>query len=256
VIDERALVGQNVKIRPGVTIGAFSIIEDGVAIDEGTWIGSHVVVRRNTSIGKNNKIYQFSSIGEDPQYAGYKNEETYLSIGNSNIIREFCTLHRGSPAGSGITHIGDNNLIMAYAHIAHDSTLGNNIVFANGASLAGHVVIGDHAILGGFTLVHQFCRIGTHAMTGIGAICLKDVPPYVLASGNTAIPHGLNVRGLRRSKFSQESISGLQEAYRILYRRNLTRSQALSKLQPLADSNIEVAVFLEFVSGTSRGIIR
>tara|TARA_B100000029_G_scaffold489114_1_gene546520 strand:+ start:112 stop:882 length:771 start_codon:yes stop_codon:yes gene_type:complete len=256
VIDERALVGQNVTIDPSVSIGPFSIIEDSVSIDEGTWIGPHVVIRRNTRIGKNNRIYQFSSVGEDPQYAGYEGEETFLSIGDSNLIREFCTLHRGSPAGSGTTYIGNNNLIMAYAHIAHDSTLGNHIVFANGASLAGHVEIGNHAILGGFTLVHQFCRIGAHAMTGIGTICLKDIPPYILAAGNTAQPHGLNIRGLRRSGFSQDAISALQEAYRICYRRNLTLTQAITRLQVLADSSSEVKAFLEFLNQTKRGIIR
>jgi UDP-N-acetylglucosamine acyltransferase len=203
-----------------------------------------------------NKIYQFSSVGEDPQYAGYQNEETYLEIGDRNVVREYCTLNRGSPVGSGTTRIGDDNLIMAYAHIAHDSVLGDHVVFANGASLAGHVEIGDHAILGGFTLVHQFCRIGAHSMTGIGAVCLQDVPPYILAAGNTASPCGLNIRGLRRRGFSEPTMQALRDAYRCLYRQELSLDTALGRLDRIARSVEEVSALADFVRSSSRGIIR
>ena len=256
MIDERALVDARARIGDDVTVGPFTIIESGVDIGPGTWIGPNVVIRRNTTIGARNKIYQFSSVGEDPQYAGYRNEETYLKIGDRNVIREHCTLNRGSPAGSGTTRIGNDNLIMAYAHIAHDSLLGDHIVFANGASLAGHVEIGDFAILGGFTLVHQFCRIGTHSMTAIGAVCLQDVPPYILAAGNTASPCGLNIRGLRRRGFSKPVIQALRRAYRYLYRQELSLDRALGELDRIAESVEEVTALANFVRDSARGIIR
>jgi len=256
VIDERALVDSGAHIGSDVTIGPFSIIESDVVIGPGTWIGPNVVIRRNTTIGTRNKIYQFSSVGEDPQYAGYQNEETYLEIGDRNVVREYCTLNRGSPAGSGTTRVGNHNLIMAYAHIAHDSLLGDHVVFANGASLAGHVEIGDYAILGGFTLIHQFCRIGAHSMTGIGAVCLQDVPPYILAAGNTASPCGLNIRGLRRRGFSEPVIQSLRGAYRCLYREELSLERALCELDRIAESVQEVAALADFVRGSDRGIIR
>ena len=256
MIDERALVDARARIGDDVTVGPFTIIESGVDIGPGTWIGPNVVIRRNTTIGARNKIYQFSSVGEDPQYAGYRNEETYLKIGDRNVIREHCTLNRGSPAGSGTTRIGNDNLIMAYAHIAHDSLLGDHIVFANGASLAGHVEIGDFAILGGFTLVHQFCRIGTHSMTAIGAVCLQDVPPYILAAGNTASPCGLNTRGLRRRGFSEPVIQALRIAYRCLYRQEFSLDRSLEELDRIAGPVEEVATLANFVRGSGRGIIR
>jgi UDP-N-acetylglucosamine acyltransferase len=256
VIDQRALVDSGARIGDNVTVGPFTVIESGVSIGDDTWIGPNVVIRRNTTIGAGNKIYQFSSVGEDPQYAGYRNEETYLEIGDRNVVREYCTLNRGSPAGSGTTRIGNDNLIMAYAHIAHDSMLGDHIVFANGSSLAGHVEIGDYAILGGFTLVHQFCRIGAHSMTGIGAVCLQDVPPYILATGNTASPCGLNVRGLRRRGFSEQVIQALRRAYRCLYRRELSLDHALGELDQAAGSVNEVVALVAFIRGSSRGIIR
>ena len=256
MIDARAIVSSSAHIDTDVTIGPFSIIEDGVIIGTGTWIGPHVVIRRNTKIGTSNKIYQFASVGEDPQYAGYNNEETFLEIGNNNVVREYCTLNRGSPAGTGLTQVGDKNLIMAYAHIAHDSILGDNIVFANGASLAGHVEIGDHAILGGFTLVHQFCRIGEYSMTGIGSICLQDIPPYVLAAGNTASPRGLNIRGLRRHNFNSETIQGLKKAYRAIYQKQRPVADILSDLDRLGGSLKEAASLAAFIRKSGRGIIR
>ena len=256
MIDAKAIVSQNADIATDVSIGPFSVVEEGVTIGSGTWIGSHVVVRRNTKIGRNNKFYQFSSVGEDPQYAGYRNEETFLEIGNNNVVREYCTLNRGSPVGTGLTKIGDENLIMAYAHVAHDSVLGNHIVFANGASLAGHVQIGDYAILGGFTLVHQFCRIGAYAMTGIGSICLQDIPPYILAAGNTASPKGLNLRGLRRNGYKDQVIEELKRAYRIIYKQGRILRDILSELDGLGETNREIALLSEFIRTSTRGIIR
>jgi UDP-N-acetylglucosamine acyltransferase len=256
VIDDRSLVDPGATIGKDVSIGPFTIVESDVVIGSGTSIGPNVVIRSNTTIGVDNKIYQFSSVGEDPQYAGYQNEKTYLEIGDRNVVREYCTLNRGSPVGSGTTRIGNDSLIMAYAHIAHDSILGDHVVFANGASLAGHVEIGDYAILGGFTLVHQHCRIGAYSMTGIGSVCLQDVPPFVLAAGNTASPCGLNIRGLRRHGFSESVIQALRGAYRSLYRQELNLDQALAQLDRIAGSVEEIAALVDFVRGSRRGIIR
>ena len=256
MIDARALVDSSVLIGDDVTVGPFTVIEAGVSIGPGNWIGPNVVIRKNTTIGAKNKIYQFSSIGEDPQFTGYLDEETFLVIGDRNTIREYCTLNRGSPVGSGMTRIGSDNLIMAYAHIAHDSTLGDHITFANGASLAGHVEIGDYAILGGFTLVHQFCRIGSHSITGIGTVCLKDVLPYTVATGNTAVPRGINTKGLRPRGFSETTIQDLRHAYRFIYRNGLTQAVALEKLGEVANSVPEVAILVEFIRNSRRGIIR
>ncbi len=256
MIDSRAIVGKLVEIDSDVSIGPFTIVEDGVTIGANTWIGPHVVIRKNTTIGKRNKIFQFTSLGEDPQYADYQGEETFLKIGDDNVIREFCTLNRGSPAGSGVTKVGNGNLIMAYVHIAHDSILGDKVVFANGASLAGHVEVDNHAILGGFTLVHQFCRIGAYSMTGIGTVCVKDVPPYVLAVGNVASPKGLNIRGLRRHGFDANSIDCLKKAYRVIYRHNLNLTEILSELDRLAESDDKVEKLVKFVRTSQRGIIR
>ncbi len=250
IVDERANIGRN------VTIGAFSIIEENVTIGDGTWVGPHVVIRSFTTIGEDNRIFQFSSIGEAPQHQGYGGEPTRLEIGDRNTIREYCTINRGTAGGLGVTRIGDDNFIMAYAHIAHDCVLGNFIIFANGASLAGHVYIGDHAILGGFSLVHQFCRIGQHCITGIGCVCLQDVPPYIVAAGNPATPFGINKKGLRRRRFTEETIELLTTAYRVVYRRNLNLQSAIDELCALDGDNADVAIFRKFICQSERGIIR
>ncbi len=250
IVAERANIGRN------VTIGAFSIIGENVTIGDGTRVGPHVVIRNFTTIGKHNHIFQFSSIGEDPQHQGYRGEPTRLEIGDRNTIREYCTINRGTAGGLGVTRIGDDNFIMAYAHIAHDCVLGNCIIFANGASLAGHVHIGDHAILGGFSLVHQFCRIGQHCITGIGCVCLQDVPPYIVAAGNPATPFGINKKGLRRRHFTEETIELLATAYRAVYRRNLNLQSAIDELCALDSDNADVATFRKFICQSERGIIR
>lgn len=255
-VHQTALVDQSAQLGKNITIGPYSIIEAGVTIGDGTWIGPHVVIRSFTSIGKENKIFQFCSIGDTPQHQGYAGEPTKLEIGARNTIREYCTINRGTANGLGLTKIGNDNFIMAYAHIAHDCVLGDHIIFANGASLAGHVDIGDYAILGGFSLVHQFCKIGQHCITGIGCVCLQDVPPYIVAAGNPAKPFGVNSKGLRRRDFSEESIKLLNQAYRVVYRRSLDLQSAISEVEKMNGNNSEVINFSEFLSHSKRGIIR
>lgn len=256
VIDPHAIVHPDAVLGQRVSIGPYSIVEAGVEIGDDTWIGPHVVIRGNTRVGRENKIYQFCSIGEDPQFIGYAGEPTRLEIGDRNIVREYCTLNRGSHVGTGLTRIGNDNFIMAYVHIAHDCEIADRTIMANCSSLAGHVSIGDYAILGGFTLVHQFCRIGPHCMTGINSICLKDVPPYVMASGNPAQPHGLNTKGLRRRGFSEQTIGDLKTAYRTLYRSRIALSAAVDELETQSSGREEVGIFMQFVKSSERGIIR
>ncbi len=250
-----AIVDADTEIADNVTIGAYTIVESGVSIGSDTWIGPHVVIRNHTRIGQQNKIYQFSSIGESPQHISYDGEPTTLEIGDRNIIREYCTINRGTADNRGETRIGDDNFIMAYTHIAHDCVLGNHIIFANGASLAGHVDIGDYAILGGFTLVHQYCKIGQHCITGIGCVCLQDVPPYIVAVGNPASPLGINTKGLRRRNFSDADIRRLKKAYKLVYREDLDRKAALKELDSLGDDP-NIVIFANFLQQSQRGTIR
>ncbi|MDA8419837.1 MAG: acyl-ACP--UDP-N-acetylglucosamine O-acyltransferase [Pseudomonadota bacterium] len=250
IIDPSASLGENVHVGP------FSVIGAGVEVGDGTWIGPHVVINGPTRIGRENRIYQFASLGEAPQDLKYAGEPTRLEVGDRNIVREHCTFSRGTVAGGGLTHIGDDNLFMAYVHVAHDCHVGSKTVFANCASLAGHVSVGDYAILGGFTGIHQFCRVGAHCMTGIATITFKDVPPFVLASGNTARPYGLNLRGLKRRGFSETAIESLRRAYKIVYRSGLKLDQALQELDVLALQHEEVRQLAEFIRQSERGIIR
>ncbi len=262
MIDARAVVSADCELGDNVSIGAFSIIEHGVTIGSDTQIGPHVVIRSGTTIGRGNRIFQFASLGEEPQHLGYQGESTRLLIGDHNTIREYCTISRGTASDTAIggkdkTVIGNHNFLMAYVHIAHDCQLGDYCIFANGASLAGHVQIGDHTVMGGFALVHQFCRIGAHAITGIGAVCLQDVPPYVLVAGNTATPHGLNKRGLRARDFSEDAINRLKWAYQILYQSRLLLHDAIQQIAaaPDPDGHLQhLVVFLQSV--TERGIVR
>lgn len=255
-IHPSAIVDADAELGDGVTVGAFSIIEKGVVLGDHTWIGPHVVIRSHTTIGAHNNIFQFCSIGEQPQHHGYAGEPTKLQIGARNTIREYCTLHRGTAGGGGITRVGDDNLIMAYAHIAHDCTLGNHIVFANGTSLSGHVEVGDHAIMGGFSLVHQFCNVGAHCITGIGAVCFQDVPPYIIAAGNSAKPFGINVKGLRRKNHSENTIGLLKKAYRLVYRSQLNLKTAIAAIEEMDGDNPQIAVLCDFLRSSQRGIIR
>ena len=256
MIHPSAIIDPTASIAPGVTIGAYSIIGPHVVIDEGTWIGPHVVINGPTTIGKNNKIYQFASIGEAPQDKKYAGEPTRLEIGDGNIIRESVTISRGTKQDEGVTRLGNENLIMAYAHIAHDCQVGSYTVFANSTSLAGHVHVADYVIFGGFTLVHQFCKIGAYCFTAMGSAISKDVPPYLRVAGHMAKPYGLNTEGLKRRGFTAESIAELRSAYKILYRSSLTLEQAIQRLGEKADTSKEVKHFLEFIKSSARGIIR
>ena len=250
IIDSRAQLGQ------GVQVGAFSIIGPDVEIGDGTWIGPHVVINGPTRIGAQNKIFQFSSIGEAPQDLKYAGEPTRLEIGDRNTVREFCTFNLGTAQDGGVTRIGDDNWIMAYVHLAHDCQVGNHTIFANNASLAGHVSVGDYAILGGFTGVHQFCKIGAHVMTGISSVVFKDIPPYVMAAGQPAAPHGINSEGLKRRGFSPAALMALKRAYKTLYREGLTLNEARDKLAEQAQSVAEIQPLLDFIATSERGIIR
>jgi UDP-N-acetylglucosamine acyltransferase len=255
VIHAQAIIDPSARIADGVSIGPFSVIGPDVEIGEHTVIGPHVVISGPTEIGSNNTIYQFTSLGEPPQHLGYKGEPTRLIIGNNNIIRESCTMNRGTIQGHGKTVVGDNNFIMAYSHIAHDCSVGNHTIFANGSSLAGHVEVGDYAILGGFTMVHQFCRIGAHSITGISTVTFKDVPPFLLVSGNTAQPYGLNLKGLKRRDFTDEDIDILKKAYKILYRSGKTVEEAIESLNSLS-TNRHLQALIKFISESERGIVR
>ncbi len=255
-VDPRAVVDPSAHLAPGVSVGAYAIIGAEVKIGAGTTVGSHVVIKGPTVIGKENRLYPFSSIGEDPQDKKYGGEQTRLEIGDRNVIREYCTINRGTEQGGGVTRIGDDNWIMAYVHIAHDCLIANHTVFANNASLAGHVRVDDYAVLGGFTLVHQFCAIGAHSFSGMGSALSKDLPPYVRASGNPAVPRGLNREGLKRRGFSPETIQVLRQAYRTLYRSGLTLEEATQKLCLMAQQYDEVGVLVDFLKRSQRSILR
>jgi UDP-N-acetylglucosamine acyltransferase len=251
-----AIVDAAARLAPGVEIGAYAVIGPGVEIGAGCRIGPHTVVTGNTRIGAGCRIFQFASIGEIPQDKKYQGEPTRLEIGEANTIREFCTINTGTRQGGGVTRIGDGNWIMAYAHIAHDCQIGNRTIFANNAQLAGHVVVGDDAILGGFTVVHQFCRVGAHSITGMGTIVLQDIPPYVMASGNPARPYGINAEGLARRGFNTASVAAVKRAYRSLYRARLTLEEARKALAEQAQTQPEIAVLAAFIAAEGRGIIR
>lgn len=256
MIDPRAIVDPAARLAPDVSVGPFSIIGPGVEIGAGTTIGPHAVVKGPARIGRDNRIYPFASIGEDPQDKKYAGEATRLEIGDGNLFREYVTVHRGTVQGGGVTRIGDHNWIMIGCHIAHDCIVGSDTIFSNNAALAGHVTVEDYAILGGYTLVHQFCAIGAHCFTAMGSVISKDVPPYVLVSGHMAKPHGLNVEGLKRRGFSAETIAELRRAYKLLYKSNLTLEQALNEIRTLARTTPEAGALVAFIEASTRGVIR
>lgn len=256
LIHPQAIVDPSARIAEGVEIGPWTLIGPDVEIGAGTRIESHVVIKGPTRIGEGNRIFQFATIGEECQDKKYAGEPTRLEIGDHNVIREGCTIHRGTVQDEGITRIGSHNLLMAYAHVAHDCVVGDHIILANNTALAGHVRVGDHAILGGFTAVHQFCRIGAHVMCGAGTVVLKDIPAYVMASGNSAEPHGINLEGLRRRGFEREALSTLRQAYKLIYRKGLTVEQALKELSQLLPGCPEVGLLIESLETSTRGIIR
>jgi len=256
MIHASAIIHPAAKLGNNVSIGAYSIIGEHVEIGDGTWIGPHVVVTGHTRIGRENRVFQFCSVGEDPQDKKYKGEPTRLEIGDRNTLREFCTLNCGTVQDAGVTRIGNDNWIMAYVHIAHDCQVGNQIIFANNAQLAGHVHVGDYAILGGYTGVHQFVRIGAHSMTGVGTVLLQDLPPYVTAAGDTAKPHGINSEGLKRRGFSAEAIMAIKRAYKTLYRSSLTLDEARGEISEIGALHPEVKLLADFLATSGRGIVR
>jgi len=255
-IHPTALVDAKAQLADDVEIGPYSIIGEHVKIGAGTTVGAHAVITGHTTIGAHNQIFHFVSLGEAPQDKKYAGEPTRLEIGDHNVIREFCTFNIGTIQDRGVTTIGSHNWIMAYVHIAHDCVVGDRTIFANNASLAGHAEIGDWVILGGFTGVHQFCKIGAHVMTGISSVVFKDIPPFVMASGQPAAPHGLNNEGLKRRGFTAESLTALKRAYKTLYREGNTLAEAQTQLAISAAANAEVQQLLDFLEHSERGIIR
>jgi len=256
LIDATAVIEARAEIADDVSIGPYSVIGADVVIESGTRIGPHVVISGHTRIGRDCNVYQFASIGADPQDKKYNGEPTRLEIGNRNTIREFVTINRGTAQDEGVTRLGDDNWIMAYVHIAHDCQVGNQTIFANNASLAGHVTIGDYVILGGFTLVHQFCSLGPHSLTAFGTGLSMNVPPYVTVGGSPASPHGLNMEGLRRRGFSAETRKVLKQAYKTLYRKNLSLQDAIAVLKGEVDDCAELGVLVTFLENQTRGIVR
>lgn len=256
MIHPTAIIHDGAMLASDVSVGPYSVIGEHVEIGSGTTIGPHVVITGHTRIGSDNKIFQFSSLGEMPQDKKYQGEETWLEIGDRNVIREFCTFNRGTSQDVGVTRVGNDNWIMAYVHLAHDCQVGNNTIFANNAQLAGHVHVGDYAILGGFTVAHQFCHIGGHSITGMGTILFKDVPPYVTAAGHEAKPHGINSEGLKRRGLSSDSIMEIKRAYKTLYKSGLTLEEAKLALAKQSQSCPEIQLLTDFLAHSMRGIIR
>lgn len=256
LIDPRAIVDPTAKLANNVEVGPWSIIGPNVEIGEGTVIASHVVIKGPTIIGSSNRIYQFSSIGEDTPDLKYKGEPTRLVIGNNNTIREGVTIHRGTIQDRSETTIGNNNLLMAYVHVGHDSVIGNNCILVNNTALAGHVHVNDWAILSGFTLVHQYCHIGAHSFSGMGTAIGKDVPAFVTVFGSPAEARSMNFEGMRRRGFSEDVMQALRRAYKAVYRRGLTVEDALTELAEDATNYVEVALFCDSVRNSVRGITR
>lgn len=256
MIHPTAIVHTGARLGDNVEVGAYSIIGEHVEIGDGCRIGPHVVIEGHTRIGRDNRIHAFCSIGAAPQDKKYAGEPTRLEIGNRNTVREYCSFNVGTAQDAGVTRVGHDNWIMAYVHIAHDCCVGDNTIFANNATLAGHVTVGDWAILGGFTGVHQFTRVGSHAFCGVGTVLLQDLPPFVTVAGNPAKPHGINSEGLRRRGFTATAIAAIKQAYRALYRSGLSLDEARRAVAEIAATQAEVGAFSDFISASGRGIVR
>lgn len=256
MIDPHAIIHPAARLAANVQVGPWTYIGPDVEIDEGTVVASHVVIKGPTKIGKHNRIYQFSTVGEDTPDLKYKGEPTRLVIGDHNIIREGVTIHRGTIQDRHETTIGNHNLLMAYVHIGHDSVIGNHCILVNNVALAGHVHVDDWAILSGYTLVHQFCKIGAHSFSGMGSAIGKDVPAYVMVNGSPAEAKNINAEGLRRRGFSKEDIATLTRAYKIIYRRGLTLDEALQELQPQAADCAPLQTLVDSLKASTRGIVR
>jgi UDP-N-acetylglucosamine acyltransferase len=255
-IHPTALVHPGARLGAEVNIGAYSIIGEHVEIGDHTHIGPHAVITGHTRIGRDNRIFQFVSLGEEPQDKKYAGEPTRLEIGDNNVIREFCTFNTGTAQDTGVTRIGSDNWIMAYVHVAHDCVIGDHTIFANNASLAGHVSVQDYAILGGFTGVHQFCRIGAHVITGIASVIRQDIPPYITVAGSPAAPHGINSEGLKRRGYSTEAVSAIKRAYKTLYKSGLGLNDAQAAIAAEAGQHPELQPLADFLAISGRGIIR
>jgi UDP-N-acetylglucosamine acyltransferase len=256
LIHPSAIVDPGAELDEGVEVGPFSIIGPGVRIGRGTQVGPHAVVRGPSDIGRDNRIFQFASVGEDPQDKKYGGEATRLAMGDRNVVREGATIHRGTVQDTGVTRIGNDNLFMAYTHVAHDCVIGNHAIMANAASLGGHVRVDDWAILGGFTLVHQFCHVGAHSFCAMGSVVARDVPTYVTVGGHPAVPRGINSEGLKRRGFSGEAIALIRRAYRLLYMSSLKLADALAAIRELSAACPEIEPLGDFVANSTRSIVR
>lgn len=256
MIHATAIVHPAAKIAPGVEIGPYAVIGEHVSLGEGTTVGPHAVIEGWTEIGKDNRIFQFASVGAAPQDLKFHGEKSFLRIGDRNMVREFVTLHRGTESGGGQTIIGNDNLFMAYSHVAHDCIVGNRVILANGATLAGHVQVDDFAILGGLSAVHQFTRVGAHVMVSGGSMVAQDIPPYTIAQGDRAKTVGLNLVGLKRRGFSEEALRAIKKAYKIIFRSGLRQEEALQKIAEELSSGPELALFVDFIKNSQRGVAR
>jgi len=256
MIHATAIVHPGAKIAANVEIGPYAVIGEHVSLGEGTTVGPHAVIEGWTEIGRDNRIFQFASVGAAPQDLKFHGEKSFLRIGDRNMVREFVTLHRGTESGGGETIIGSDNLFMAYSHVAHDCVVGNRVILANGATLAGHVQVDDFAILGGLSAVHQFTRVGAHVMVSGGSMVAQDIPPYTIAQGDRAKTVGLNLVGLKRRGFSEEAMRAIKKAYKIIFRSGLRQEEALQKIAAEVVSGPELAVFVEFIKNSQRGVAR
>jgi UDP-N-acetylglucosamine acyltransferase len=256
MIDARAVVSPQAQIASDVEIGPFSVIGADVVVGSGTWIGPHVVIDGATRIGSDNKIFQFASLGSAPQDKKYGGEPTRLEIGDRNVFRESVTVNRGTAQDLGVTRIGNDNLLMAYSHVAHDCQLGNQIVMANCSTLGGHVEVGDWVTMGGLSAVHQHTKVGAHCFLAHNAAVTRDVPPYIMAVGRPAEPHSVNAIGLQRRGFTPEQVLNIRRAYRVLYRSGLKLAQAMEQLEKAAETQPEIVPFVEFIKRSSRSIVR
>ena len=250
IVDPGAALGSDVRV------GAYTVIGADVQIGDGCVIGSHVSILGPTRIGRNNRIHSHAAIGDDPQDKKFKGERTELVIGDDNVIREFCTLHRGTGSGGGVTRIGDDNWLLAYVHVAHDCQIGSHCILSNNCALAGHVVIGDWVVLGGYTLLHQFCRVGDHAFTAMNAKINADVPPFVLVGGDYAVPRGINSEGLKRRGFDPGRVRSIRRAYKTLYNSGLSLTDAKAQLAQMAAEAPDIAAMLGFIERSERSLLR
>ena len=260
LIHPTALIAQGARLDPSVSVGPYAVIGPDVIVGANTTIGAHCVIEGHTTLGQDNRIFQFASLGSAPQDKKYAGESTRLVIGNRNTVREFCTFNTGTTQDDGVTRIGDDNWIMAYVHIAHDCVVGNQTILANNATLAGHVQVGDYAIIGGLTGLHQFTQVGAHVMAGFASHISQDVPPFMMVDGNPLAVRGLNLEGLRRRGFSPERISAIKQMHRLLYRQSLTLDAARSAIAALPEQHpqaaADIAAMLGFLNASTRGIAR